>query len=83
MSDLVDRVVEAMKATELRIGPWHPNYLRELACAAIEAVRAHEKTTGEFAGVGLPSEPQTDRQAGQRSEKLHAPFAGPGVWALF
>jgi len=83
MSDLVDRVVEAMKATELKIGPWHPNYLRELACAAIEAVRAHEKTTLELAGVGLRPEPQVDQQAGQHSEELHNRFAGLGVWALF
>jgi hypothetical protein len=42
MSGLVDRVVEAMKATELDCVRWDSNCLRELASAAIEAVRAHE-----------------------------------------
>ena len=83
MNDLVDRVVEAMKATELKIGPWHPNYLRELACAAIETVRAHEKTALELAGVELRPESQVDQQAGRHSEELHNRFAGLGVWALF
>ena len=41
MSDLVDRVVEAMKATDLDFAGWHQDCLRELACAAIEAVRSH------------------------------------------
>jgi hypothetical protein len=83
MSDLVDRVVEAMKATELKIGPWHPDYLRELACAAIQTVRAHEKTTVELAGVRLAPEPQVDQRARQRSEEMPDPFSGPWVWALF
>ena len=58
LSDLVDRVVEVMKATELKCGPWHPDYLRELACAAIGAVRAHELARLELAGCYLPSEPK-------------------------
>ena len=41
MSDLVDRVVEALKATELDYVSWHPDCQRELALAAIEAVRAN------------------------------------------
>ena len=41
MSRLVDSV-EAMKATELDYASWHPDCQRELARAAIEAVRAHD-----------------------------------------
>ena len=39
MSNLVDQVVEAMKATELDCASWDPDCLRELARAAIETVR--------------------------------------------
>jgi hypothetical protein len=42
MSDLIDRVVEAMKATEFDCAGWQPDCLRELARVAIEAVRADE-----------------------------------------
>ena len=58
LSDLVDRVVEVMKAAELKCDPWHPDYLRELARAAIGAVRAHELAKLELAGCYLPSEPK-------------------------
>ena len=76
MSDLVDHVVEAMKAPELECGPWHPNYLRELACAAIKAVGAYDLANSE-------SDPKVDQKTGQRSEELREPFARPGVWTLF
>ena len=58
MSDLVDCVVEAMKATGLDCAEWHPDSLRELACAAIKAVRAHELAKLELAGCYLPPEPK-------------------------
>ena len=58
MSDLVDRVVEAMKATELECAEWHPDSLRKLACAAVEVVRAHELAKLELAGCCLPPEPK-------------------------
>jgi hypothetical protein len=58
LSDLVDRVVEAMKATGLYCAEWHPDSLRKLACAAVETVRAHELAKLELAGCYLPAEPK-------------------------
>jgi len=58
LSDLVDRVVEAMKATELDCAEWHPDSLRKLACVAVEVVRAHELAKLELAGCYLPPEPK-------------------------
>ena len=56
MSDLVDRVVEAMKATKLDCAERHPEGLRKLACAAVGAVLAHELAKLELAGCHLPPE---------------------------
>jgi hypothetical protein len=75
MSDLVDCVVEAMKATELDCASCDPDCLRELARAAIEAVRAQDLANTESTA--------TDQQTGQRSEELHDLLSGQGVWALF
>jgi hypothetical protein len=58
LSDLVDRVVEAMKATELDCAGWHPDSLRKLARAAVEVVRVHELAKLELAGCCLPPEPK-------------------------
>jgi hypothetical protein len=58
LSDLVDRVVEAMKATGLDCAEWHPDSLRRLARAAVGAVRAHELAKLELAGCYLPPEPK-------------------------
>ena len=66
MSDLLDRVVEAMKATGLNCAEWHPESLRKLAGAAVEAVRTHELAKLELAGCYLPPEP------GQRSKSWNA-----------
>jgi len=75
MSDLVDRVAEAMKATELDCAGWDPDCLRELARAAIEAVRTQDMANAEPAPA--------DQQAGQHPEELHDPFSRRGVWAIF
>jgi hypothetical protein len=58
LSDLVDRVVEAMKATGLDCAEWHPDSLRRLARAAVGVVRAHELAKLELAGCYLPPEPK-------------------------
>jgi hypothetical protein len=75
MSNLVDRVVEAIKATELDCASWDPDCLRELARAAIEPARAQDLANTE-------STP-TDQQTSKRSEELHDLLSGQGVWALF
>jgi len=71
MSDLVDHVIEAIKATDLDCADWHADSLRDLAAVAIEAVRAYDL-----------EHPEPDQRTEQRSEELHDPFAGAGLWAL-
>jgi hypothetical protein len=75
MSNLVDQVGAAMKATKLDGARWDLNYLRELARAAIKTVRAQDLANTEPA--------PTDQQTSEHSEKLHDPPSRPGVWALF
>jgi len=75
MSNLVDQVVEAMKATKLDCARWDPNNLRELARAAIETVRAQDLANTEPA--------PTAQQTSEHPEELHDPPSRSGVWALF
>jgi hypothetical protein len=75
MSNLVDEVSAAMKATKLDCARWDPNCLRELARAAIKTVHAQNLANTEPA--------PTDQQTSEHSEELHDPPSRSGVWALF
>jgi len=72
MSDLVDRVINAMKAADPNCADRHPDDLCDLAAVVIEAVRAYDL-----------EHPEPDQQTEQCSEELHDPFAGAGLWVLF